>query len=207
MDKKMSGGAFLPMRISVDGKRLRIEWEGNPPLLADFAAVWQRRSRKVKVLAAFKRFVITQAKGVKPAVRDRTGTINPRVPVAIHARFKEICGIATPPITQADAIKKVLNQYINVSKPMRRTLYDDQHVPVRDRYEQRRKRAPTREELGNPAFDADPKEKMQFDAGPELKAVIEELITEVGVGKSRFFAFVLFKAAAELEHHEQSQDK
>jgi hypothetical protein len=207
MDEEMRAGAPLPMNVSVEGdrKRLRIELEGDPALLAEFTAVWKRRPRKV--LTAFKRFMITQAKGATPAVRDRTGTLNPRVSITIHARFKEICGIAKPPITQADAIKKVLNRYINVPKNARRTLYDYQHVAVRDHYGQRRKRAPTREELGNPAFDADPKEKMHFDAGPELKAVIEELIAEVGVGKSRFFAFVLSEAAAELEHHEQSQDK
>jgi hypothetical protein len=207
MDEKMRAGVPLPMTVSVegDGKRLRIELEADPALLFDFAAAWKRESRKV--LTAFKRFVITQAKGAKPAVRDRTGTLNPRVPVAIHARFKEICGIATPPITQADAIKKVLNRYINLSRNVRRTLYDDQHVPLRDHYGQRRKLTPTREELGNPAFDADPKEKMHFDAGPKCKAVIEQLIAEGGVSKSRFFAFVLSEATAEFEHHQQSQDK
>lgn len=67
--------------------------------------------------------------------------------------------------------------------------------------------APQREELADPTFDAEPKEKMHFDAGPELKAVIEELTAEIGVGKSRFFAFVLSEAATELEQHEQPQGK
>jgi hypothetical protein len=203
MRKKVKSNVPVPMSVLIEGRgdRLRIECSDDPALLADFALAWRKRPKKI--VTAFKRFVLTHARGAIPVVRPRTGTLNPRIPSPIHARFLNACENAKPAISQAEAIKRVLSRYIDIGRTVRRTVYDSDGAPVRDHYGQRRKRAPLREELDNPTFDAEPKEKLQFDPGPKLKAVIEDLIADLGVGKSRFFAFVVSEATAELERHQQ----
>jgi hypothetical protein len=201
MRTRTDSDSVLPMSVSLGGGggRLQVEFDGDPTLLAEFEAAWQRQPRKTQ--AAFKRFVVARAKGSMPSLRDRAGTFNPRVPSAVHARFREACLAAKPPITQIDAIKLVLNRYINVTAGARRTLRDQDDRAVLDHYGQRRKRAPGREELENPVLGTSPKERMQVDLGAKLKAVVEDLITDVGIGKSRFFAYLLFEAASEIERN------
>jgi hypothetical protein len=201
MRTRTDSDSVMPMSVSLGsgGRRLQVEFDGDPTLLAEFEAAWQRHPRKTQ--AAFKRFVVTRAKGAKPLLRDRAGTFNPRVPSAVHARFREACLAAKSPITQIDAIKLVLSRYINVTTGARRTLRDQDGRAVLDHYGQRRKRAPWRKEFEDPALDTDPKERMQVDLGPKLKAVVEDLITDVGIGKSRFFAYLLSEAAPEIERN------
>lgn len=197
MSKSTTPDDDFPLSVSVedDGKRLRLSFDGDPALLADFVAAWNRRPKRV--LPAFKRFVRTQAKGAAPPVRDRRGTFNPRVPSAIYESFRAACEAASPPVTQAQAIGMVLNRYVSLSSKRRRALRSDGKV-VTDHLGQRVMKAPRREEFSRPEFDAEPKVKMHYDPGSELKEVVEELIDDVGVGKSRFFAFVLSEATTEV---------
>jgi hypothetical protein len=201
MPKKSSSGSVVPMRVSVEGDPpvLRIEFDGDATLFAEFEKAWQKRPGAA--LRAFRQFVISQARRATPPVRNRTGTFNPQIPSAIYDQFKHMCDTAKPPITQIEAIKMVLNRYIDTAEGRRRTFRDQNRHPVLDRYGQRRYRAPLREEFADPAFAASPTTKMQIDLGPKLKAVVEDLIADIGVGKSLFFVFVLAVATSKLERH------
>jgi hypothetical protein len=110
-----------------------------------------------------------------------------------------MCDTAKPPITQIYAIRMVLNRYIDVVASRRRTLRNQDKSPVLDHYGQRRKRAPLREEFDDPAFDAAPYDRIQVDLGTKLKPVVEELIADIGISKSRFFSFLLSEAASTIE--------
>lgn len=60
--------------------------------------------------------------------------------------------------------------------------------------------APELSAVDRPEFKAESQKGVQFDAGTAgLKAVIEDLIEDVRVRKSLFFAFVLSEAISELE--------
>jgi hypothetical protein len=173
-----------------------ITFKANPELLRDLATSW--RDRPNKVVIGFERFVRVQGGAAVRARRRRRATLNALVPTDLRDRFDRACKKAH--FSQDHAIKLVLRRYIDGKEETRIVARGPDRKMLWDAYENKRMKVPERTAVHRPEFKAEPRAKLQFDADTAgLKAVIEDLIEEIGGGKSQFFAFVLSEAISELE--------
>jgi hypothetical protein len=182
--------------LVVNERQLAITYRGDPDLLSDLDNSWCKR--RSKVTKAFERFLKRQARPV-PARPYRTATLNLQVPRDVYGRFSDACAKAGK--VQPSAIRMVLTRYIDERKEERRALRGDDRKVLKDHYGQQRMIVPPAKALNNPEFEVEPKNRvrLQFDARSDaIKTLIEELIADVGVTKSKFFSFVLSEAAVEL---------
>ena len=186
-----------PLRLVVKEDKLTITYRANPELLRDLAASW--RDRPNRVVIGFERFVRVQGGAAVRARRPRRrATLNALVPTALRERFDRACKKAH--FSQDHAIKLVLRRYIDGKEETRIVARSPDRKMLWDPYGNKLMKVPERTAVHRPEFKAEPRAKLQFDADTAgLKAVIEDLIEEIGVGKSRFFAFVLSEAIEELE--------
>jgi hypothetical protein len=182
--------------LVVNERQLAITYRGDPDLLSDLDNAWCKRPSKLT--RAFERFLKSQARPL-PTRRYRTATLNLQIPRDVYDRFSDACEKAGK--MQPSAIRMILTRYIDGKREERRPLRGDDRKVLKDHYGQRRMIVPAAEALNNPEFEAEPDERVryQFDArSDEIKTLIEEVIADVGVTKSKFFSFVLSEAVVEL---------